>query len=342
MGRFTRLIAACAVVASLPSFAFAAKTHKVKKNDTLYSLAKKYHVTTDELKAANGRVKNRLRPGEVLVIPSRSLAAAHRSRHKSASSSYRVRRGDTLSRISKRTGISVGELKRLNHLSSSRLKPGRRLALVEAEKAEEPTRPKVKHYSARIAEAFSDKDYEQSLAELTDTESDQTVDLKSSVELKSDAVRQLKNTAYGFLGAHYHFGGNSRTSLDCSSFVQQVFREMNIFLPRTAREQFGVGEEVPHGDLKKGDLVFFRTYAPYPSHVGIYLGDNKMIHASSRDHRVVISTMDTPYYRARYIGAKRISKINPDTIPLNDLVAGAEEERPDDILSNDTLDVSAN
>jgi cell wall-associated NlpC family hydrolase len=342
MGKIARLIIACAIVALMPSFALAAKTHKVKKNETLYSLAKKYRVTTEELKSANGMAHSRLRPGDVLVIPSRSVAADRGTGRKSASASYKVKRGDTLIRISRKTGVSVGELKRINHLSSTRLKPGRVLALVETEKAEEPARPSAKRYSARIAEVFSDSDFEQSLAELTDVSPAQDVDLSRNVELKADAVKQLKKTAYGFLGTRYRFGANSRNALDCSSFVQQVFREMDISLPRTAREQFVVGEEVPHGDLKKGDLVFFRTYAPYPSHVGIYLGDNKMIHASSRDRRVVISSMDTSYYRARYIGAKRISKINPDTFSLNDLVAGIEEERPDDILSNDTLDVSAN
>lgn len=100
-----------------------------------------------------------------------------------------------------------------------------------------------------------------------------------------------------------------------------------------------MGNPVATGDLQKGDLLFFHTYARFPSHVGIYLGNNKMIHASSRDRRVVISSIDTPYYRARFIGAKRISQINPDILALDDLLSGAEEEGLEEILANDTLGV---
>jgi peptidoglycan DL-endopeptidase LytE len=113
-------------------------------------------------------------------------------------------------------------------------------------------------------------------------------------------------------------------------------------LPRTAREQFERGAEVSHGDLQKGDLVFFRTYASFPSHVGIYLGNNRMIHASSRDRRVVVSTLNTPYYRSRYLGAKRIAKVNPSTFNLDELMLGVEEELEDDAPQNDMLGVTLN
>ena len=93
--------------------------------------------------------------------------------------------------------------------------------------------------------------------------------------------------------------------------------------------------------MQKGDLVFFRTYASFPSHVGIYLGGNRMIHASSRDRRVVISSVDTPYYRSRFIGAKRVAKIDADRLNLDDLMLGVEEETPDDAQKNDLLGVEA-
>jgi cell wall-associated NlpC family hydrolase len=162
---------------------------------------------------------------------------------------------------------------------------------------------------------------------------------KSLVE-NSTGANKTKKIAYSFLGARYRFGGNSRTALDCSSFTQQVFREQKVSLPRTAREQFSVGNEVMRGDLQKGDLVFFQTYARFPSHVGIYLGNRKMIHASSRDRRVVISTMDTPYYTSRYLGARRIGKAAPEFINFEDLLQGVEEEREGDVLTNDMLGVS--
>ena len=119
-----------------------------------------------------------------------------------------------------------------------------------------------------------------------------------------------------------------------------MFREQNVKLPRTAREQFLVGSEVVRGDLKKGDLVFFQTYARFPSHVGIYLGNRKMIHASSRDRRVVISTLDTPYYLSRYLGARRVGKDMPESLNFDELLLGVEEENESDAIANDSLGLS--
>jgi hypothetical protein len=193
-------------------------------------------------------------------------------------------------------------------------------------------------------ELLNEQELSSTLAELSDIDADRPVDLAKNIEENSQGISDLKKSAYGFLGAHYRFGGNSRGSLDCSSFVQQVFREQKVNLPRTAREQFNVGNEVIRGDLRKGDLVFFQTYARFPSHVGIYLGNRRMIHASSRDHRVVISSMDTPYYLSRYLGARRIGSTaaSGDSINFDELLQGVEEEQDGDVLSNDTMGLSLN
>lgn len=117
----------------------------------------------------------------------------------------------------------------------------------------------------------------------------------------------IEESAARFIGTPYLFGGESGSGIDCSSFVQKVFQEHQISLPRTAREQIQLGTDVATSELRKGDLVFFRTYASYPSHVGIYLGDGKMIHASSGKGEVTISDLNSEYYRSRYIGAKRVT-----------------------------------
>jgi peptidoglycan DL-endopeptidase LytE len=333
-----KLLALSIIILSLPSLAHAAKTHRVKKNETVHTLAKKYHVTVEELKAANNLVGDNIKPKLLLVIPPRTVAAAGSS----DTSTYKVKKNETLSRISQKTGVSVAELKRLNGVSSSRVKKGKVLVLRESAPVEEQ-RPKVaRKLQLRHGDLFSEKDYEQSLLELTEAEPQHQVDLRKNTELKVDGIKNLKKSAYGFLGTRYRFGGSSKTGgIDCSSFVQKVFREIEVSLPRTAREQFEVGNTVAAGDLQKGDLIFFSTYASYASHVGIYLGNNKMIHASSRDQRVVISPMNTSYYRSRYLGARRITKVNPDVFKLDDLILGVEEESPDDLLQNDALGLTS-
>jgi peptidoglycan endopeptidase LytE len=327
-----------ALLLSIPNAAFAAKTHNVKKNETIASLAKKYHVPVNELKEANNRLNSSIKPGDVLVIPPRGSKTTVAGSSPDPTATYKVKKSDTLSRISKNTGVSVAELKRLNGLAKGKLKPGQILALYDSDVETKPGRRPVAKPSLRYADLMNEKEYEQSLAELLDQDS-VSVKVEKDPDFTSDSVKLLKTKAFGFLGTRYRFGGTSRNGLDCSAFVQKVFNEMEVSLPRTAREQFERGEIVTRGDMQKGDLVFFRTYASFPSHVGIYLGDNRMIHASSRDRRVVISSVDTPYYRARFIGAKRISKISPDRFNLDELMLGVEEEIPADAQKNDLLGV---
>lgn len=333
-------------VLTFPSLALAAKTHKVKKNDTLYSLAKKYHVTVNDIKSANNLLNKHIKSGDVLIIPPRSLVAKDEEqggKAKVKGATYKTRKGDNLLRIAHKTGVPVKELKRLNGLRNNKIKPGVVLVLRETEPAEETVQKVAKRYPVKTHSMPNAYEYEDSLAELAEFDPEKKVDLNKDVDLSLDVSKRLKKTAYSFLGTRYRFGGSSRKGIDCSSFVQHVFRELEVTLPRTAREQYWVGENVPQYDLQKGDLLFFRTYASYPSHVGIYLGDNKMIHASSRDRRVVISPI-TSYYRSRFLGAKRLAKINPDLIKLEDLMGGSavEEEKEEDVLKNDTLGLNIN
>lgn len=334
----------CLIIAAFPSHALAAKTHKVKKNDSLYSLAKKYHISVTDIKSANNLVSSHIKNGDVLVIPPRTASAGtgeESGKQRIAGATYRVKKGDSLARVAKKAGVSVDELKRLNKLSGKRLKPGRILVLKEAAPVEKPVKVVAKKEYTRNVPVFEDNQYDQTLAELTDFDPEKKVDLSKNIESSLDTSKRLKKTAYSFLGTRYRFGGTTRNGIDCSGFVQNVFRELQVPLPRTAREQYWVGQKVDIYDLQKGDLLFFHTYAPYPSHVGIYLGDNKMIHASSRDRKVVISPI-TSYYRSRFIGAKRMAKVNPQFAKLEELLAGTgvEEEKEEDVVKNDTLGIN--
>ncbi|MDR3580913.1 MAG: NlpC/P60 family protein [Oryzomonas sp.] len=337
------LSAICLVLLSFPQLVLASKTHVARRSESLHSIAFKYHVSVDELKSVNNLSSSRIEQGTRIIIPSH---AEQKSAKEAKAQSYKVAKGDTLPRIAKKTGIRMSELRRLNGLRGNRIKTGQVLALNEPEPAVEEKAPAVVA-SNRLQlvnkELLNEQELSSTLAELSDIDADRPVDLAKNIEENSQGVSGLKKAAYGFLGAHYRFGGNSRDSLDCSSFVQQVFREQKVSLPRTAREQFNVGSEVIRGDLRKGDLVFFQTYARFPSHVGIYLGNRRMIHASSRDHKVVISSMDTPYYLSRYLGARRVgSTATSDSINFNELLQGVEEEHDGDVLSNDTMGLSLN
>ncbi|HTD36482.1 MAG TPA: C40 family peptidase [Candidatus Limnocylindrales bacterium] len=114
----------------------------------------------------------------------------------------------------------------------------------------------------------------------------------------------LTRNAMRFLGVPYAFGGTSGYGFDCSGFTQHVFAMMGVHLPRMADEQYYAGKSFT-GQPKRGDLVFFHTYAAGVSHVGISLGDGKFIHASS-SHGVMVSSLHDSYWGPRYLGAKRV------------------------------------
>ena len=119
--------------------------------------------------------------------------------------------------------------------------------------------------------------------------------------------RRIVNTSMQYIGVPYVFGGNNpRYGLDCSAYVKLVYSQVGINLPRTADAQFEVGTPVSTADLLPGDAVFFETYAPGASHVGIYIGDGNFIHASS-SKGVTISSLGASYYSSHYLGARRMT-----------------------------------
>ena len=118
----------------------------------------------------------------------------------------------------------------------------------------------------------------------------------------------LLSMARQHMGVPYVWAGRAPGGFDCSGFVYYVFDQMGYGLPRMADGQFEAGVPVSRRDLQPGDLVFFSTYEPGPSHVGIYLGNDQFIHASSGAGYVTVTSLSTAYYRDRYIGARRIIK----------------------------------
>ncbi|CAM4009126.1 C40 family peptidase [Deinococcus frigens] len=184
-------------------------------------------------------------------------------------SAYTVKSGDTLSAISRATGVDAAALMRLNGLSSSTIQVGQKLNLGGAT-VSAPVRAAAPA-ATNTGGAF------------------------------------VRTAAARFLGVRYALGGSGRNGLDCSSFTQSVFRSMGVSLPRTAAGQWNSGRAVSRRDLRSGDLVFFNTMGRTASHVGLYVGDGMMANANSYRGRTVIEPLfANAYWANRYNGARRV------------------------------------
>lgn len=130
-------------------------------------------------------------------------------------------------------------------------------------------------------------------------------DLPPSRAGRTTAARNIISNAFQYIGVPYVFGGTSPYGFDCSGFTRYVFANAGISLPRAADGQFYVGSKVSMNSLRAGDLVFFETYEPGPSHVGIYIGDGEFIHSGSSTG-VTVSGLYDRYWGERYLGARRV------------------------------------
>ncbi len=122
-------------------------------------------------------------------------------------------------------------------------------------------------------------------------------------------LQSLLIHAISLIGVKYKFGGSSAESgFDCSGFVRHVFAEsMTLDLPRSSYAIAKLGTSVNKDDLQPGDLVFFNTRRRAFSHVGIYLGEGRFVHAPSRGKSVEIVDSADPYWRKRFNGARRVA-----------------------------------
>jgi len=108
-----------------------------------------------------------------------------------------------------------------------------------------------------------------------------------------------------FLGVPYKWGGASIRATDCSGYLQQVFREMGVKLPRTEREQAQVGKKVDLENLRPGDRLYFNTKGRAVDHCGIYIGSDLFVHASGAKGAVVVDALSTPKYANSLVVARR-------------------------------------
>ena len=297
--------------------ALANETYPVQSGDTVAGIAAKTGVTPNALKAANKLKGSPLLANQILVIPPKKVRKTLKLNPSSVprGEEYVVKKGDTLSGIAGKTGVSVSELRELNRLRGNALKAGQKLALTKKPGREAAATPPLEYANRGIKPELEEEEEEADNL-LTPEEAWTEIERrkKDNAALlgkwnNPDEPKLLIKVAMGFLGAPYRLGGSSVTGVDCSGFVKKIYQFFNIELPRTAFEQSHVGLRVARDELAEGDLIFFNTRRPV-GHVGIYIGNNQFVHAASRNKGVRVDNLNTPYYDKRFFRAVRLKGNN--------------------------------
>jgi peptidoglycan DL-endopeptidase CwlS len=272
----------------------AASTYIVRPGDTLTQIGLRYGVTVQTLASVNTLSDpSRLTPGQVLKIPRgraspavpQAQTAASRATHPALIGVYWVRWGDTLFGIAARFGVTADALKEANGLWTDIIVPGQRLDI-----------------PAQGSAAALGRRY---------------MPIPQPIPVPSVAFqRTVKSGSVGerivqevrrYLGVRYVWGAASGRGMDCSGLVYLVFSRFVPSLGRARSEDYyRTAQPVEPHAILPGDLVFFTTDSPGPSHVGIFIGEGKFIHASSTGSDVTISSLDDPHYGPGFLGVRRL------------------------------------
>jgi cell wall-associated NlpC family hydrolase len=317
--------------------------HTIKSGETLYTIAHRNHTTIEAVRKVNGIKKGEtLKVGRVLVVPkdtynsktkkkvvkvskkSKQIKVAKNTKKSkiSKSSKHVIKSGDSLFAIALKHHTTVEKLRKANGMKKGEtLKLGKvinipgskgikstksvkkkkiKMAKTKTNRSERKLANTLKSVKfKKMAKASSTKSHKFSISDIL---------FSSSGKGKSTNITRLAKKK---LGRRYVWGATGKkNTFDCSGFTTYVCKKNGIKLPRRAIEQSKYGKYVSRSELKPGDLIFFDTskrHKGYVNHVGIYLGNNKFIHASSAKKKVVITSLNKNFYSKRYKGARRVS-----------------------------------
>ncbi|MGM9967344.1 MAG: LysM peptidoglycan-binding domain-containing protein [Rummeliibacillus sp.] len=242
-------------------------TYKVKAGDTLSKIAKKYGVSYKTIMSWNNLKSTNIKVGQKLKIKASSSSSKKTSTKTSSTSSttYKVKAGDTLSKIGKKYGVSYKTIMSWNNLKSTKIKVGQKL--------------KIKGTTKKVSTSVT----------------------TSSANTKLQKAVSIAKTV---LGIRYAFGGSSKSGFDCSGLVYYAYKNAGLSVYRTSAAGY-YSISTATSSPKIGDLVFFKnTYKSGISHIGLYMGSGKFISASGS--KVQISSVSSSYWKKHFAGYRHL------------------------------------
>ncbi|MDL4838932.1 C40 family peptidase [Aquibacillus rhizosphaerae] len=343
--RLMTLTASALLVSAYAATPADAATYKVQKGDSLWKIAQKYDTSVDQLRSINKLSNAYIFPNQILKVDQVSTAPTVKPAQvtqTTTAKTYKVKSGDSLSKIAANHKISLTNLMEWNKLSTTLIYPGDVLTVTKAAASTTTKRPtaattkpavtakpatnkteaaptttssyKVKNgdslwkISSNLGVSITDlKKWNSLSSDLIQI--GQVLQVKASVTEKpvenvTDDITKLVNEATKLLGTPYLFGGSSiDTGFDCSGFVHYVFNKAGKSIGRYSSDGY-YNRSFYVTNPEVGDLVFFEnTYRKGISHLGIFIGNNSFIHAANGG--VQITSLDNSYWKKHFEGFKR-------------------------------------
>lgn len=307
----------------LLALAQSPNTYTVQAKDTLFSIAKRFGTSVEVLLKLNNLTAPTLEVGQVLRLPVPTV-------------SYTVQPKDTLFSIAKKNNSTVDAIVQENNLQGVALKVGQVLRIPQGVSMDQggsissqplpvssvpqPPAPFLPPSALTPTPTLTPI---AALPNPTPPEPPKPADpalppadpqRAEPSDTDYDPTNPLIQVVLKYLGLPYVYGSSSDLAVDCSAFVQKIYADLGVKIPRTSRDQWAALATV-QGAMHQGDLVFFSFGGSQIDHVGIYLGRGVFAHANSYGSRVVIESLDSPYYKKVYRGAKRVELNNAGTPP---------------------------
>ena len=301
-------------------------TYTVQPGDSLYTIAHKHGLRLPELLQVNNlRNPHALQVGDQIKIPVKGNAAASAQRTAQPTAPASGWAEINKDRINIRTAPStdarritivdrwtkVQVLGRQGDWSRVRLQSGT-IGWVLSQYLSPTKPPQTRNEVAkRTTNQNATRTARASASRQAKTKSQPTASkppTTADASAVADGQPAVVRRALGYLGTRYRYGASGARGFDCSGFTSYIYRQHGISLPHNSAAQYRVGKPVSRSELRPGDLVFFRTRGNRISHVGIYIGNGKFVHASSARGRVRVDTLTSGYYHQRYVGARRITE----------------------------------